>query len=160
LHHGRIVVDSTPGRGATFIVDLPAHASDPVLVPTPAAPEPRKSHRRVLVVDDEPDVADTLSTFFEELGHEVTVALGGESGWERLTAAADGYDLVTLDLRMPDLSGPRLWDRLVAAGSPHVDRIVFVTGDSVDEQTQCFLQQTGRPVLTKPFQMSELAALI
>ncbi len=161
-HRGRIWAESAPGQGATFIVEFPAHTVDPGPDAAPAAGAPRADLRRghVLVIDDEEDVAEVLCGMFELLKQEVTVALGGIRGWERLATPGAEYDLVTLDLKMPDLSGPKLWERLVAAGSPLADRVAFITGDSVDGETQRFLKQTGRPVLHKPFDLADLAVLI
>ena len=77
-----------------------------------------------------------------------------------MTTPGATYDLITLDLKMPGLSGPKLWERLLAARSPMVNRIAFVTGDTVDPDTQRFLKATRRPVLTKPFEFADLASLL
>ena len=113
---------------------------------------------RILVIDDEPPVAQTLHDLLEELGQTVTVALGGEAGWKRLTEPGAAWDLVTLDLKMPDISGKEIWGRL--ATRPLAARVVFITGDTVDPDTQRFLRDTGRPVLHKPFDLSSLARLV
>jgi signal transduction histidine kinase/ActR/RegA family two-component response regulator len=160
-HGGRIRAESVPGHGATLIVELPAHAPDHPVEPAPASPTASEPGRgRVLVIDDEEDVAETLRALLESLGLSVEVALGGVSGWERLTTPTAHYDLVTLDLKMPDLSGPRLWERLVAVGSPLVARVVFVTGDSLDGGAWRFLEQAGRPVMSKPFDLANLEAFV
>jgi GAF domain-containing protein len=159
-HGGRIWAESPPGTGATFVVELPAHSPSSARTeagPPPLADRPRG---RVLVIDDEAEVADTLRLLFEELHQEVTVAIGGERGWDVLTGPGAAYDLITLDLKMPGLSGPTLWRRLLAARSPMVNRIAFVTGDTVDPDTQRFLKDSGRPVLTKPFEFVDLAGLL
>ena len=154
-HGGRIRAESTPA-GATFTVSLPAvPRAAPSDKPAAAA---RKAH--VLVVDDEDHVADTFGAIVEALGHEVTVAYSGQSGWERLSAREAQYDLVTLDLRMPDINGATIWERLVAARSPLAQRVAFITGDTVDAATQQFLASTGRPFIGKPVDMKQLAALI
>ncbi|PYN50067.1 MAG: hypothetical protein DMD94_27425 [Candidatus Rokuibacteriota bacterium] len=155
-HGGRIWAESLPGGGAAFTVALPAvPRSAPSTVPS--APD-RKAH--VLVVDDEDHVADTFGALVEALGHQVTVARSGQSGWERLSSREAQYDLVTLDLRMPDINGATLWQRLVAAQSPLAQRVAFITGDTVDAATQQFLASTGRPFIGKPVDMQQLADLI
>src|SRR3990172_1844385 len=58
---------------------------------------------------------------------------------------------------MPDVWGVALWRGLMAYDSPLVDRVVFVTGDTVDPETNRFLEDTGRPVITKPFGLETLA---
>jgi GAF domain-containing protein/CheY-like chemotaxis protein len=160
-HRGRIWAESPPGSGATFVVELPAHSQTLARAEdAPAPPVPERPRGRVLIIDDEAEVAETLRASFEELQQEVTVALGGERGWECLTTPGAAYDLVTLDLKMPGLSGPTLWERLLAARSPMVSRIAFVTGDTVDPDTQRFLKEARRPVLTKPFEFADLAGLL
>ena len=156
-HHGRMWAESPPGRGATFSVDLPALRREEVPAQAPAAELPSLRPGHVLVVEDEPDVADVLRDLLEILGQTVTVARGGDAGWERLSRPGASYDVVTLDVKMPDLSGVALWRRLTAYDSPLVDRVVFVTGDTVDPETNRFLEDTGRPVITKPFGLETLA---
>ena len=156
-HHGRMWAESPPGRGATFSVDLPALRREEVPAQAPAAELPSLRPGHVLVVEDEPDVADVLRDLLEILGQTVTVARGGDAGWERLSRPGASYDVVTLDVKMPDLSGVALWRRLMAYDSPLVDRVVFVTGDTVDPETNRFLEDTGRPVITKPFGLETLA---
>jgi GAF domain-containing protein len=160
-HHGRIWAESPPGSGATFIVELPAHSAPSPLAEDAGAPNVAKLPRgRVLIIDDEEQVAETLRALLETLGQEATVAIGGERGWELLTIPGAAYDLVTLDLKMPVLSGPKLWERLLAARSPMVNRIAFVTGDTVDPDAQRFLTEAQRPVLSKPFEFRDLARLL
>jgi signal transduction histidine kinase/CheY-like chemotaxis protein len=160
-HGGRIWAESESGRGATLVVELPTErrpaGGEPVRTP-PAVAASRGGH--VLVIDDEEYVADTLRGLFESLGQTVTVALGGLPGSEALADPAAPYDMVTIDVKMPDLSGPKLWDRLVSAGSRLTERVVFVTGDTVDPDTQRFLDRTGRPALGKPVGLDDLAALL
>ena len=67
---------------------------------------------------------------------------------------------MTIDVKMPGLSGPQLWYRLVTAGSSPADRVVFVTGDTVDLDTQRFLEGTGRPVLSKPVRLEDLSGVL
>jgi signal transduction histidine kinase/ActR/RegA family two-component response regulator len=155
-HGGRISAESAPDGGAKFVVSLPAVARAASSAKTPV-PD-RKAH--VLVVDDEDHVAETFGALVEALGHNVTVARSGQSGWERLSAHEAQYDLVTLDLRMPDINGATIWERLVAARSPLAQRVAFITGDTVDAATQQFLARSGRPFIGKPVDINQLADLI
>jgi CheY-like chemotaxis protein len=160
-HRGRIVAESPAGRGARMTIELPIHDRDAADLAAPAvAAAPVLRAGRVLVIDDERDVAETLRALLEDLGQAVTVASSGEAGWRCLTASNAPYDVVTLDLKMPDLSGQKLWERLVSRGSPFTERIVFVTGDTVEPETQAFLRSAGRPVIDKPFGPAALAAIL
>jgi signal transduction histidine kinase len=162
-HGGRIWADSPPSEGATVTIVLPGCPS-----PLPAADAPATPARlsgaairaHVLVVDDEPDVLETLAALFESLGHRVTTALGGEKGWERLAAPQAAYDLVTLDLKMPGLSGMKIWERLVTTNAALARRVTFITGDTVDPMAQDFVATVGRPVLHKPVDLAQIVELM
>jgi signal transduction histidine kinase/CheY-like chemotaxis protein len=162
-HHGRIWAESPPGEGATFTIVLPACPTPPLAADASAAPARLSGdtfHAHVLVVDDEPDVLETLAALFESLGHRVTTALGGEKGWERLVAPQAAYDLVTLDLKMPDLPGTKIWERLVATNTALARRVTFITGDTVDPVAQDFVATVGRPVLCKPVDLAKITELM
>jgi FixJ family two-component response regulator len=64
------------------------------------------------------------------------------------------------DLRMPGMSGQGVHAALVADFPALVDRVVFVTGDVVEPMTAAFLRAAGRPVVEKPFTMTELASAV
>ena len=123
-------------------------------VPVVPAPEPL----RVLVVDDNASLLRFLVSAFSANGCTVSQAAAAEQALALITA--EPFDLVVSDIKMPGLSGPKLWERLLAARSPMVNRIAFVTGDTVDPDTQRFLEETRRPVLTKPFELVDLASLL
>ncbi len=88
------------------------------------------------------------------MAHESAVAL-------RYVATQDKpFDAVTLDLRMPGGSGQLLYTRLAAEFPDVAERVIFVTGDIADPQTQKFLAASRRPVLTKPLRLPVLAAAL
>ena len=81
--------------------------------------------------------------------------------------AADGvrtaqrtYDTVLLDLRMPDRGGETLYRELCQRDPQHARRVVFMTGDLQSDAAQRFLADAGRPVIGKPFQLDDLAAIL
>jgi CheY-like chemotaxis protein len=157
-HGGRLTADSRPGLGATFAVDLPAHDGAPVAGRAAAAPALQWIGRgHVLVVDDERDVAGMLGDLLKELGVSATVVSDAESAWRTLTREDRVFDAVTLDLRMPGTSGQSLYERLQGRVPAAAARVIFVTGDTADAETERFLRHAGRPVLTKPLTLEPLA---
>ncbi len=65
---------------------------------------------------------------------------------------------MTLDLRMPQMSGQEVWRRL--QGLPRSPRVLFVTGDLVSDEVRSFLAASGRPYLEKPLQFGDLSRKI
>jgi PAS domain S-box-containing protein len=123
-HEGSISVKSDPGLGTTFTIDLPAIAT------AEAAPEPFLETAnsmpilRILVVDDEPSVRETLAEMLVAVHHKVELA---ESGYEAINKLRTGaFDFVFTDLAMPEMDG---WEmaRVIRRFWPDV-RIVLVTG--------------------------------
>ena len=158
-HGGEISVASQPGRGTTFLVELPivpAPAAAPLAAATFAKPgRAGATHqKRILVVEDEPTVAQLIADVLGEEGHQVDTVLDSREGLERLSQQE--YDLVICDLKMPYLDGRAFYRTLARVGSPLQHRIVFVTGDTLAPHTMEFLDSTGLPYLAKPFLVEEL----
>ena len=103
LHGGQVYAHSDgPGAGAEFVIRLPAAAPAPERAPAPPlAPAP--AHRRVLVVDDNVDAAETLHDLLALAGHEVAVAHDGEAAVERARALRP--EIVFCDIGLPKLDG-------------------------------------------------------
>ena len=154
-------MDSTPGRGATFelrIPVLPAPEEAPRHHAAASPLPPVADGRRLLVVDDEPAMRTAIGNFLTSLGHGVTVAAGGMEARALLTK--NEYDVVLLDLRMPDLGGDALYHELLERDPRHARRVVFVTGDTHNAQARRFLAEAGRPSVSKPFQLDDLATVV
>ena len=83
---------------------------------------------RILIVDDDPDVGDTLALLLEPLGHQVVRVTDGHAARERFRC--DRYDLVVVDVVMPEMNGLEVM-RKVRAMDPTA-RIVALTGTGLD----------------------------
>jgi CheY-like chemotaxis protein/signal transduction histidine kinase len=107
---GNIKVESTPGTGSTFTLNLPTNASGyPIqeknrdIVAELVVPFMRKSGTSILVIDDEEDARATLSKYLNDGGYNVISASNGKQGLEMAKAAQP--DIICLDLLMPDMDG-------------------------------------------------------
>jgi nitrogen-specific signal transduction histidine kinase len=157
---GRMEVESTPGRGSTFRVLLPAYAARPAApaaAPTEEKPAaPRRG--RVLVVDDEVQVASAIRRTLQR-HHEVVVLTSPLEAQARLLGG-ERFDVILCDLMMPELSGMELFQSL-ARGAPELaGRVVFLTGGAFTPQTREFLATVECPRMDKPFSPEELRALV
>ena len=113
----------------------------------------------VLVVDDEPDVAQVLADALTRAGYTVETAANGR---DALTAIAERDDVraVLTDMKMPELDGPGLY-WAVAAQRPHLlGRFAFMTGDTLSPITSAFLKDVGAPSLMKPLDLDDVARLV
>ncbi len=128
MHGGRIeAISDGPGRGSTFIVHLPLMAHAPCAAPVSRVPDSADiPRRRVLVVDDNPDVANSFAMLLDALGHEVHVTHDGPSA---LAAARQiRPEILFLDIGLPGMNGYEVARRLRAEHPPQAMLLVAVTG--------------------------------
>jgi CheY-like chemotaxis protein len=157
-HGGRISVHDAPQGGARFVVQLPVgrHIERAGHSTTDdAAAMPRY---RMLVVDDELEIAELLREILEQAGHEVDVAASGEAALRRIDEL--DYDFILSDIRMPGMDGTALYDVLCSKHPELVPRLAFVTGDTLSPNVASFLKRTGIPHLAKPFHPREVNAMV
>ena len=122
-------------------------------------PRPGASRRaRILVIDDEDHLRGAVVDVLSGRGHEVEEAATGRAAMAKIETGH--YDVITLDLRLPDVDGTAIWEWLLARDPSTAARVVFITGDTMNPDTQTFLQGTGRPVLAKPFTVECLGVAV
>jgi two-component system NtrC family sensor kinase len=158
-HGGHISAKNLPGAGARFTVGLPV--GDTIEAAASAAPRPpvrAVPSAHVLVVEDEEPLRGLVAEVIHALGHHVVEAKTGHEALARLRERP--YDLVLLDLRLPDVDGQAVWERALDLDPQRADRVVFMTGDIMSAETQGFLDNTARPFLLKPFTTEDVGRVI
>jgi two-component system NtrC family sensor kinase len=158
-HGGTITVDSAIGRGTVFVIELPV-VERPAAPVTPAAvaPTQRAQQSRILVVDDEDAVSEVVAEALGQDGHQVDIAANGAEALASLSRTA--YDLIVSDTKMPVLDGEALYAEVVKRFPRLGRRTIFLTGDVLSREKRKFLEETGRPFLTKPFDLDDLRQMV
>ncbi len=166
-HGGEIRADSGPQYApwrTRFTVELPSALTSP----ESGSPETLQQEegpriaaapvgRHVLVVEDEPTVAQLVSDLLREDGIAVQSAIGGQAGLDCvLSGGSQRFDLIVCDLKMPGVDGAAIYEELVRRGHPAKDRLLFITGDTLSRRSLEFLKKHGAPYVAKPFLAEEL----
>jgi two-component system NtrC family sensor kinase len=157
-HDGALAARNHPDGGAAFTLTLPAipeHGGEPESEQIEGAPvaEPA-SGGRVLVVDDDDMVRQTLTEMLELSGWQATPASTGEEAIGALEAHS--FDVVLCDMKMPNMDGREFYQRVRARWPQLCPRIIFATGDTVGAASQHFIERTGNVCLSKPFGRAEV----
>ena len=157
LHGGSVRAQSAGiGRGAEFVVRLPlaieADAGEEQVR------EPRRgAARRVLVVDDNRDAAESLADLVQMLGHEAEVAYDGPSSIQK--ACANPPDLVLCDIGLPGMSGYEVAKALRAAGKKGM-QLFAVSGYAQPEDVQRAIEAGFDGHLAKPCAPEQIERLL
>ena len=156
---GELTVVSEVDAGSRFRVVIPPLRRAAALAPgeTDGAPAPRP-RRRVLVVDDDRGVCDALATALS-IEHEVVAAQSSPEALA-LIAAGDRFDLILCDVHMPEVSGIRLYQQLLAAAPALAARVIFMTAGTFTQRGRDFLAAADRPLLEKPLDLAAVRALL
>jgi CheY-like chemotaxis protein len=112
----------------------------------------------ILVVDDEPALLQLLVDMLHDLGHQADPASSGQEALQKI--ASQHYDLILCDLKMPQGDGYQLYQHLQNNHPESVNRLIFSTGDMISEAHLKYLEESGRPLLMKPFLQEEVQQVI
>jgi signal transduction histidine kinase/ActR/RegA family two-component response regulator len=147
------------GSGSEFVIRLPAADADtPLPAARPVIAAHVASHRKVLIIDDNRDAADTLCALLRDCGFVCASALDGPSGLS--TVASFAPDVILLDLGLPGLDGYEVARRIRAL--PEGDRYltIAITGYGQDRDRERAAQAGFDAHLVKPVDVEQLLALL
>ena len=158
-HSGELEIDSEVGRGTTIRLRFPV----PSTVPAErfVSPDRVLSPLRILLVDDDPLILQSLHDVLQSDGHTVTMADGGQKGVEafgRAYATESAFDIVITDLGMPGVDG-RTLAAAINAASPTTP-IILLTGWGQRLQGESDLSQFVDKILSKPPRVADVRAAL
>jgi two-component system NtrC family sensor kinase len=162
-HGGVIELEAGPEPGATFRITVPVQDEDepgtePMRVVTRGDSEVGLG-KRVLVVDDDSYVCDVVTRALQNHRYTVEVARDGKEALESIRAKS--FDVVLTDVRMPgEIDGIALYDLLRKENPTVADRVVFMTGNLLDNRTMDRLEKMRVRCVEKPFDIHHLASVV
>jgi len=162
---GSIIVESQPGKGATFNIFLPLlnenaqninntenfMLPDICISPSDAL---NNTKCRIMIVDDEDYLRESLKDGLETLEYEVTDVNSGIIACNILSDAPDSFDLIILDMNMPNLNGLETLERIreIRDDIP----AILATGFSRDDRLRAFKEKEKTMILQKPFRLYDI----
>ncbi len=160
LHGGEVTAFSQgPGTGSEFVVRLPAlpeeHVPQRADVAVPLAP---KRRMRILVVDDQPDMADCVALLVETFGHEARAVYDGATALA--VSRAEAPDVMFVDIGMPGLTGYDVAREIRLRPEASQVRLVALTGYGRDEDRTRALEAGFDLHLTKPVADATLRSVL
>lgn len=163
-HRGMITVESQLRKGATFHVYLPALKSRPPVREdsNPPLPTPARVARRILVMDDEPVIRETLTETLAQMGHvpaAVADGLAALESYQQALKSSHPFDLLILDLTIPGGMGGSATLEAIRVVNPTV-RAIVMSGYTNDEVMRDYRKIGFRAALPKPFTSDILEAAI
>lgn len=157
-HGGNIWLDSDYRDGSKFVLTLPMRGAGPGAVePLPKGAGAGKE-ARILVVDDETDVAELISDILQKDGCWVSHASSGQAALELLRNQE--FNMILSDLNMPEMDGRKLFEAVRSEFPQLLSAIAFITGDAMGLASQKLLSEAGCPFLEKPISPAELRGLV
>jgi two-component system cell cycle sensor histidine kinase/response regulator CckA len=153
-HNGIIRVYSEKNHGTTFNIYLPASnlkEVDDIKIST----EMVKGNEAILLVDDEETTIQVEELMLRKLGYQVTPALGGKEAVELYKEKMVDFDLVALDMIMPEMNGKDTYDVLKKI-NPAV-KVLLVSGYSQNKQIDELMDQGCHGFIQKPFDIVQLS---
>lgn len=157
---GEIAVNSFLEKGSQFIVSIPLHIADELVVRAIGTdPQPNKGPLNILVVEDNEINRVVAREMLLTDGHNVTEAFDGREGVQK--ASLKRYDLIFMDISMPILDGRAATRKIRGGAGPNAaTTIIALTANAMADEQEQFLEDGMNGILTKPLSRSALRELL
>ena len=153
---GAVAVDSVPGQGANFTITLPRSSGTPAIAGQDPRLHEQRGSGRVLLIEDDAQVAMLVSDMIRELGYEVDHLADAATALERI-GAAEGVDVILSDVMMPGgVSGIDLFNALRSRGI----EVPFVLASGRADAVADDAASVGVELLAKPFTIADVAGAL
>lgn len=156
LMRGELTVQSTPGAGSTFTLEVPLSPAASSVAQSALPPPSRQL--RVLLVDDDPVNCEVGEAILNRLGHRPAIARNGASAVE--LARDQAFDIILMDLHMPDMDGVEAASRIGKLGLAKMPRIIAVTADVSSSARERLADAGIAKIVSKPILINALREAI
>ncbi|MEE9543388.1 MAG: response regulator [Thermodesulfobacteriota bacterium] len=161
-HGGSLEIESPGEKGTTVTVKLPyeeiKEKTETIPAPQSLPKENTLMNKKILIADDETSIREVLSELLSTEGFLVETASDGAEALKLIEK--ETFDLVITDIRMPNMSGPELYDTVVKEHSYLKDKVIVLTGDILGEEAKDFILKSGCLYILKPFNPGELLKVL
>jgi DNA-binding response OmpR family regulator len=114
--------------------------------------------KRMLVVEDEPSIADVCRRVLTREGFVVDVAINGRAAQDMIKEKQ--YHLCLIDMRTPEMNGEELYQWIQQKYPSMVNGVLFTTGSVIEHEAMTYIEQSGRTFLPKPFTPGQLVTVV
>ena len=157
-HGGTINVRSDPGQGTSIQVILPSLDHPGIDPASEASVDPPEGDEAVLLVEDEPILANIIKRILGGLGYKVKAFADGRNAVEFFRDNKEGFDLILLDQNMPDISGVEAAASMLRA-RPDIPAVIY-TGLNMESLQEDAKKAGVKTIINKPLNRIELAVAI
>ncbi len=158
-HAGAILIDSKPGKGTSVRIYLPAVRAEEDRTEEKLLKKPEfkvsGATGTILVIEDEELVMNTIRSILKKLGYRVLEAKTGNEAIDMVRTFDEDIDLALLDIKLPDISGDRLYPIIMEA-RPNL-KVIVCSGYALDGPVREILNAGAEAFIQKPFSIAQIS---